>query len=222
VKYWLEKDVEFMDEEKVYIHPDVMIGRGTYIYPNVCIEENTLIGRGCVIYPNVRIIDSRIGANVIIKDASILESSEVRDNAVIGPFARLRPGTKILKNARIGNYVEVKASTIGEGSKAQHLSYIGDARIGRNVNVGAGTITCNYDGVRKHKTVIEEDVFIGSDTQLVAPVRVKKGAYVGAGSTITQDVPPGALAISRSEQRLIESWAKSKNLKKGKKSKNKE
>lgn len=207
VRYWLQRDVGFMDEERVYIHSTVSIGQGTYIYPNVCIEGATHIGRDCLIHPNVRITDSTIGDGVVVKDSSVIESSEVGDGARVGPFARLRPGTRVLSNASIGNFVEIKASVIGEGSKAQHLSYIGDAEVGTGVNIGAGTITCNYDGVKKHKTVIEDDVFIGSDSQIVAPVRVKRGAYVGAGSTITHDVPSGALAISRTKQSNIEGWA---------------
>ncbi|VAX34547.1 N-acetylglucosamine-1-phosphate uridyltransferase / Glucosamine-1-phosphate N-acetyltransferase [hydrothermal vent metagenome] len=214
VRYWLERDVSFMDETAVYIHPDVVIGEGTHIYPNVYLEGKTSIGSGCVIYPDVRITDSTVGDGVTIKDSSVIESAEMQGNTIIGPFARLRPGAKIMKDARIGNFVEVKASTIGEGAKAQHLSYIGDADVGRKVNIGAGTITCNYDGVKKHRTVIEDDVFIGSDTQLVAPVRVEKGAYVGAGSTITKDVPSGALAISRSPERHIKGWAKKRKKKK--------
>ncbi|NOZ24750.1 MAG: UDP-N-acetylglucosamine diphosphorylase/glucosamine-1-phosphate N-acetyltransferase [Nitrospirae bacterium] len=213
VRYWLERDVSFMDETSVYIHPDVVIGRGTRLYPNVYLEGDTTIGSGCVIYPDVRITDSTVGDGVTIKDSSVVESAEIHDDAVIGPFARLRPGTVIMKDAKIGNFVEVKASTVGEGAKAQHLSYIGDADVGRNVNIGAGTITCNYDGVKKHRTVIEEGAFIGSDTQLVAPVRVEKGAYVGAGSTITRDVPAGALAISRSRERHIRGWAGRKKKK---------
>ncbi|NOY39859.1 MAG: UDP-N-acetylglucosamine diphosphorylase/glucosamine-1-phosphate N-acetyltransferase [Nitrospirae bacterium] len=214
VRYWLERDVSFMDETAVYIHPDVVIGEGTHIYPNVYLEGKTSIGSGCVIYPDVRITDSTVGDEVTIKDSSVIESAEIQGNTIIGPFARLRPGTMIMKDARIGNFVEVKASTIGEGAKAQHLSYIGDADVGKKVNIGAGTITCNYDGVKKHRTVIEEGVFIGSDTQLVAPVKVEKGAYVGAGSTITRDVPSGALAISRSPERHIRGWANKRKKKK--------
>ncbi|HEB76578.1 MAG TPA: UDP-N-acetylglucosamine diphosphorylase/glucosamine-1-phosphate N-acetyltransferase [Nitrospirae bacterium] len=215
VRHWLERDVSFMDEESVYIQPGVLIGKGTLIYPNVYLEGRTTIGNGCVIYPGVRITDGTVGDGVIIKDSSVVESAEIREGAVVGPFARLRPGTVIMRDARIGNFVEVKASTVGEGAKAQHLSYIGDADVGSRVNIGAGTITCNYDGRKKHRTVIEDDVFIGSDTQLVAPVRVEKGAYVGAGSTITKDVPPGALAISRSRERHIRGWARKKKRKKG-------
>jgi len=137
----------------------------------------------------------------------LIESSTISDNAVVGPFAHLRPGSLIGRSAKIGNFVEIKKSTIGEGTKASHLSYLGDAEIGKNVSSGAGTITCNYDGTKKHKTTIEDNVFVGSDTQFIAPVRVGKGAYIGAGSTITKDVPSLSLAVSRTEQRHIEQWA---------------
>ncbi len=135
-----------------------------------------------------------------------MEDASVGERCRIGPFARLRPGARLSEDVHIGNFVEVKASDIGAGSKANHLAYIGDTSVGRNVNVGAGTITCNYDGANKHRTVIEDDVFIGSDTQLVAPVTVRKGATIGAGATITRDVPPGVLALSRASQTIVEGW----------------
>ena len=215
VRHWLDRDVSFIDEERVYISPDAVIGAGTTLYPGVFIEGNSQIGKNCVIYPNVRIIDSQIGDSVLIKDSTVVESSIIGSDVVVGPFARIRPGTEIKKSARIGNFVEIKASVIGEGTKAQHLSYIGDAEVGDNVNVGAGTITCNYDGVRKHKTIIDKEVFIGSDSQLIAPVRVGMGAYIGAGSTITDDVPAYSLAISRVRQRNIKGWVKRRKKKKG-------
>ncbi len=214
VRYWLARDVSFMDENSVYIHPDVRIGSGCLIYPNVHIEGMTTLGKGCVIYPNVRITDSTIGDNVVIKDNTVIESAAIESNVIIGPFARLRPETLLRSQSRIGNFVEIKASEIGKGTKAQHLSYIGDAVVGENVNIGAGTITCNYDGVKKHKTLIEDNVFIGSDTQLVAPVRVGKGAYVGAGSTITEDVPEDALALTRVRQSNIKGWVKKRKKRK--------
>ncbi|NOX20264.1 MAG: UDP-N-acetylglucosamine diphosphorylase/glucosamine-1-phosphate N-acetyltransferase [Nitrospirae bacterium] len=213
ISYWTERDVMFMDPKTAYIGPFVKIGPGTFIYPNTYLEGNTVIGSGCTIYPNVRIRNCTIGSNVEIKDSSVLEDATVEDNAVIGPFARLRPATIIKQGAKIGNFVEVKASTIGNGSKAQHLSYIGDTDVGKGVNIGAGTITCNYDGVKKHKTTIEDNVFIGSDTQLVAPVKVGRGAFVGAGSTITKDVPEYSLALSRTPQKHIKDWVKKKRKK---------
>src|SRR5208283_4141895 len=165
---------------------------------------------------NSRIIDSTIGNNVIIKDSTVIESSVINEGASVGPFAHIRPGSVIGKHARIGNFVEVKKSVIGSGTKASHLSYLGDAEIGERVNIGAGTITCNYDGRVKYKTLIEDNAFIGSDTQFVAPVRIGKGAYVGAGSTITKDVPPFALAVSRTAQRNLEKWALKKQSNRGK------
>lgn len=207
--------VTIINPEHTYIEKDVRIGRDTVIYPGVHIEGKSVIGRGCILLPNVRVSNSIIGDNVIIKDSSVIEDSVIQDNCQIGPFAHLRPESKIAKNVKIGNFVEIKKSTVGEGTKAMHLTYIGDAEIGRNVNVGAGTITCNYDGFKKHKTIIEDNVFIGSDTQLVAPVRIKQGAYIGAGSTITKDVPEDSLAISRSPQRHIPEWAKKHREKAG-------
>ena len=204
---WIDNGVSFIDKSSVFIHPDAKIGIDTVVYPNVHIEGKTIIGKGCTIYPNTRIADSIIGDNVIIKDSTVIESSTIKDSATIGPFAHIRPGSAIGSQTKIGNFVEIKKSVIGNGTKASHLSYLGDAEIGNNVNIGASTITCNYDGKKKNKTVIEDNVFIGSDTQLIAPVRVGKGSYVGAGSTITKDVPPFSLALSRTEQKNIEKWA---------------
>jgi len=218
VSKWFEKGVSFVDAKTVFIDPDVEIGRDTIIYPNVIIEGKSAIGKGCVIYPNTRIIDSTVGNGVTIKDSTVIESSIIKDAASVGPFAHLRPYSAIGVSAKIGNFVEIKKSVIGNGSKASHLSYLGDAEIGGNVNIGAGTITCNYDGVNKSKTVIEDGCFIGSDTQLVAPVKVGKGAYVGAGSTITKDVPPFALAVSRTPQRNFDGWAAGRARKKNRNS----
>jgi len=203
---WLNKGVNFMDTGSIFIAPNVKIGKGTQIYPNVCLEGNTRVGRGCTIYPHVRILDSTIDDGAVIKDSTLIEGSVVKKGASVGPFARIRPGSKIGEEAKIGNFVEVKKSIIGSGTKAGHLSYLGDARIGNNVNIGAGTITCNYDGYKKYITVIEDDVFVGSDSQLIAPVKVGRGAFIGAGSTITEDVPSMALALSRAEQTNIKDW----------------
>ena len=204
------KGVRFIDPSSAFIDARVKIAPGAVIYPNVYLEGGTSIGKGCVIYPNVRIEDSAIGDGAVIKDSSVIEQSRVGAGARIGPFAHLRPGAVIGRDAAIGNFVEIKKSLIGRGTKAMHLSYIGDAEVGKGVNVGAGTITCNYDGVNKNKTIIGDGVFVGSDSQLVAPVKVGKGSYVAAGSTITKDVPPGALAINRVEQKNKEGWAKRK------------
>lgn len=214
IKDFMEKGVTFYDPNSVWLSPSVKIGNDTVIYPNVFLEGNTEIGRNSIIYQGVRIKDTIIEDNVQIKDCTVIEGSYIKSGSKIGPFTHIRPETQIGKECRIGNFVEVKKSVIGEGTKAAHLSYIGDSEVGRKVNIGAGTITCNYDGQKKHKTVIEDGVFIGSDTQLVAPVRIGRGSYVGAGSTITKDVPEDALAISRTPQRNIEGWAKKRKQKK--------
>lgn len=206
----IEEGVSFLDASSVFVHPSSRVGKGTLIYPNVFIDGNSVIGRDCVIYPGVRISESAIGDCSSVKDSSVIEGALVGTCASIGPFAHLRAGAEIGEGAKVGNFVEIKKSSIGKGSKAMHLSYIGDARVGRNVNIGAGTITCNYDGEKKHRTIIEDGVFVGSDTQLVAPVKVGKGSFIGAGSTITEDVPAGSLALSRTHQRNLRGWAKKK------------
>ena len=213
INRWKDRGVKFIDAGSVFLSSDTYIGKGTVVYPNVHLEGNTRIGRDCTIYPNVRISESIIEDGVVIKDSTLIESSAVKKMASVGPFAHIRPGSEIGAHARIGNFVEVKKSIVGPGTKASHLSYLGDARIGRDVNIGAGTITCNYDGNKIHITTIEDAVFIGSDSQLIAPVRIGKGAYVGAGSTITKDVPSKALALSRGEQVNIEGWATKRQLK---------
>ncbi len=207
IRRWIDRGVSFVDTTSVFISSDVKMGKGTIVYPNVHLEGNTKVGRGCTIYPNVRIQNSTIGDGAIIKDSTLIEGSVVKNRASVGPFAHIRPGSEIGTGARIGNFVEVKKSVIGSGTKASHLTYLGDAKIGKDVNIGAGTITCNYDGYKKHITVIKDKVFIGSDSQLIAPVKIGKGAYIGAGSTIIKDVPSNALALSRVEQRHIKGWA---------------
>ena len=207
IRRWIDRGVSFVDTTSVFISSDVKMGKGTIVYPNVHLEGNTKVGRGCTIYPNVRIQNSTVGDGAIIKDSTLIEGSVVKNRASVGPFAHIRPGSEIGTGARIGNFVEVKKSVIGSGTKASHLTYIGNAKIGKDVNIGAGTITCNYDGYKKHITVIKDKVFIGSDSQLIAPVKIGKGAYIGAGSTIIKDVPANALALSRVEQRHIKGWA---------------
>jgi bifunctional UDP-N-acetylglucosamine pyrophosphorylase/glucosamine-1-phosphate N-acetyltransferase len=206
----VEKGVAFMDPGAVYIDPLVSIGSDTLIYPNVYLMGDTRVGRGCTVYPNARITDSVIRDRAVVKDSTVIEKSVVGAGAQVGPFAHVRPESRIGEGARVGNFVELKKAVLGKGVKAGHLSYLGDAVLSPGVNVGAGTITCNYDGRKKHPTVIGAEVFIGSDTQLVAPVRVGKGAYIGAGSTITRDVPPFALAVSRTAQKTIPGWARKK------------
>lgn len=212
-----EKGVLILDAGSAYIWPSVRIGRDTEIYPNVHLQGNTVIGNRCTIYPNVRIIDSRIKEGAVIKDSTLIENSNVGAGAQVGPFSHIRPESNIGESAKIGNFVEVKKSSIGRGTKAMHLSYLGDATIGKDANIGAGTITCNYDGKKKFRTVIEDGVFVGSDTQLVAPVRVGKGSYIGAGSTITKDVPAGDLAVSRADQKNLKGGAKKKHASASKK-----
>lgn len=217
IRRWIRHGVKFINADSVFIHSNVGIGKDTIIYPNVYIEGKSKVGRESVIYPNVRIINSSIGNQVIIKDATLIESSRIKDRASIGPFAHIRPGSVVETDAKIGNFVELKKAFIGKRTKASHLAYLGDAKIGRGVNIGAGTITCNFDGEKKHLTVIGDGVFVGSDTQLVAPVKIGKSAYIGAGSTITKDVPAWALSLSRAEQKQFLNWARKKSKVKNKK-----
>ena len=192
--------VTIIDPATTYIDVDVEVGADTVIHPNVILEGRTRVGVRCDLHAGVRIADSTVGDGVTVLDHSLITRSTIADDATIGPFAHLRRGTTIGTHARVGNFVELKEASLGAGAKAGHLAYVGDAAVGDNANVGAGTITCNYDGRRKHRTTIEDDVFVGSGTQLVAPVTVGKGAYVGAGSVVTEDVPPRALAIARGRQ----------------------
>jgi bifunctional UDP-N-acetylglucosamine pyrophosphorylase / glucosamine-1-phosphate N-acetyltransferase len=210
VERLMSEGVTFRNPATVVIDSTVTIGNDTVIYPFVTLEGKTRIGPRCVIEPGVHLVNVTAGENVHFKSGTVAEGAVIEDDASVGPYAHLRPGTRLGRKVKVGNFVETKKATFGEGAKASHLSYIGDAEVGADVNIGAGTITCNYDGVNKNTTVLEDGVFIGSDTQLVAPVRVGKGAYVGAGSTITKDVPPDALALSRVPQRNIEGWAKKK------------
>lgn len=198
--------VTMTDPSMVWIGPDVEIGRDVEILPMTFLMGATRIGDGALLGPNTRITDATIDAGATVDSSVVLEAA-VGPGAYVGPVAYLRPGTVLEASAKAGTCVEIKNSVVGEGSKVPHLSYIGDATIGRNVNVGAGTITCNYDGAHKHATVIGDGAFIGSDTMLVAPVRVGEGAITGAGSAITRDVPPDSLAVERSEQRTVEGWA---------------
>ncbi|MDD2736389.1 MAG: bifunctional UDP-N-acetylglucosamine diphosphorylase/glucosamine-1-phosphate N-acetyltransferase GlmU [Desulfuromonadaceae bacterium] len=198
--------VSIIDPDTTYIDHGVTIGADTTIHPGCRIGSGTIIGSGCEIEGAASISDCRIGDDCHIKAASVLESSELGEDVAIGPMAHLRPGTVLGKKVKIGNFVETKKIVMGEGSKASHLTYLGDAEIGRDVNIGCGTITCNYDGVNKHRTVIGDDVFIGSDVQLVAPVTVGRNSLVAAGTTVTIDVPPDSLALSRVPQVNKEGW----------------
>lgn len=202
--------VSMIDPARVDIRGTVTPAQDAIIDVNTTFEGDVVLSKNCHIGPNCIIKNSKIGPNVIIAPNSIIEDSVIEANAVIGPFARVRPGTVIKEHAKIGNFVEVKKSTIGRHSKANHLSYIGDATVGEHANIGAGVITCNYDGAHKHQTVIEDDVFIGSDVQLVAPVTIKTGATIGAGTTVTKNVEAGTLAISRIPQKSIDGWTRPK------------
>ncbi len=190
---WMLAGVTLVDPATTYIESDVTIGRDTTVWPNTYLRGDTTIGEHCHIGPNTIIVDCQIGNRCRVL-ASVLEQAVMEDNSDIGPYGHLRKGARLCEGAHMGNFGEVKNATLGPGAKMGHCSYLGDAEVGARVNIGAGTITCNYDGARKHKTVIEEGAFIGSDTMLVAPVRVGKGAKTGAGAVVTHDVPEGAVA----------------------------
>lgn len=198
----MRSGVTIIDPRSTFIDSDVEIGIDTVIYPGTIIEGSTCIGKNCEIGPQTRISSSQIGNQVLIENSRIKEA-QVGDGCTIGPFAYLRPQAILHRGVKVGDFVEIKKSTLGEGSKAPHLSYIGDAIIGKGVNIGAGTITCNYDGKNKYETILEDGVFIGSNTNLVAPVKLGANAVTGAGSTITRDVPAGTLAVERAEQRIL-------------------
>jgi bifunctional UDP-N-acetylglucosamine pyrophosphorylase / glucosamine-1-phosphate N-acetyltransferase len=203
---WLDAGVTMRDPGSVWIDAGVRIGKDTVLYPHVMLEGNTMIGEETTIRSGVRITDSVIGNHVEVLDSCVLGQSRVEDDAHVGPFVHLRPGVVVRRRAKVGNFVEMKKTELGEGSKANHLSYLGDATIAEGVNIGAGTITCNYDGVKKHHTVIGKNVFLGSDTQLVAPVTIGEGAVIAAGTTVTQNVPADSLAIARVPQANRIGW----------------
>jgi bifunctional UDP-N-acetylglucosamine pyrophosphorylase/glucosamine-1-phosphate N-acetyltransferase len=206
----MSSGVTIEDPATAYVDADVTIGSDTILHPGVSIEGRTTIGVGCEIHSGARIVDSQIGNRVTILNHCVITNSTIADEASVGPFAHLRPESDIRAKAKVGNFVELKKTVLGAGSKANHLSYLGDATIGEKVNIGAGTITCNYDGVTKAQTVIEDGAFVGSDSQLVAPVTIGKGAYIGSGSTIRENVPGGALAVSAGKQRNLEGWVEQK------------
>jgi bifunctional UDP-N-acetylglucosamine pyrophosphorylase/glucosamine-1-phosphate N-acetyltransferase len=202
--------VTIEDPATAYVDDGVTIAADTILHPGVSLEGDTTIGAGCEIHSGTRIVDSRIGDRVTILNHCVITGSTIADDVSVGPFAHLRPDTDLRAKSKVGNFVELKKTVLGAGSKANHLSYLGDATIGEKVNIGAGTITCNYDGVSKAQTVIEDGAFVGSDSQLVAPVTVGKGAYIGSGATIRENVPAGALAVSAGGQRNIEGWVERK------------
>jgi len=206
VAHFLAAGVTFEDPATAYIGPLVEIGADTVIGPNVILRGTTRVGRNCRLDGTAWLHDTVLEDDVHLRFGCVLEGAVVGAEAIVGPFARLRPGTRLGPRVHIGNFVETKNAVLGEGTKANHLSYLGDCDIGAETNVGAGTITCNYDGFAKHRTTIGARVQIGSDTQLVAPVEVGDDAYIGAGTTVTRSVPPGALAVSRPELRFVEGW----------------
>ena len=209
LKRWMDAGVTVISPAATYIGEEAEIGRDTVLLPGTMLLGKTKIGEGCKIGPNAFIEDSAVGDMVSIR-ASFIYGSRIEEDVKIGPFAHLRPGTVVKKGARVGNFTEIKQSRIGKDSKVSHLSYIGDTEIGDDVNVGAGVVTCNFDGVKKHKTVIGKKSFVGSNVNLVAPVRIGEGAVIGAGSTITEDVPAHALAIERTQQTVKKGWARRK------------
>ena len=211
-----EAGVTVTDPATTYVDDGVTVGRGTVIRPGVYLEGRTRIGDACEIHSGVRIVDSVLGDRVQVLNFCVITGARLANGTRIGPFAHLRPESDVREGARVGNFVELKKTVLGAGSKANHLTYLGDTTVGERVNVGAGTITCNYDGVAKHPTVIEDGAFIGSDVQLIAPVRVGRDAYVAAGSSITKEVPAGALAVARGRQENKEGWVERKMQRSGK------
>lgn len=208
--------VSIIDPQGTYIDGTVKVGKDSVIYPQTRLEGNTSVGENCIIESGAVIKDSQIGDGTHIKPYCVITDSTVGNNTAIGPFAHLRPASVINDGGKIGNFVETKKVTIGKGSKVNHLSYVGDSEVGNDVNIGAGTVTCNYDGYNKFKTVIEDGAFIGSGTNLVAPVTIGKGSIVGAGSTITKAVPPDSLSLTRPEQRCVKGWAEKRRKERGK------
>jgi len=208
---YMEAGVDFIDVKTAYIDEGVKIGKGTVIYPCVVLEGDVTIGENCVIGQNTRIKDSIIGNGTTVQSSVILES-RVGDETSVGPFAYLRPNSDVGSHCKVGDFVEVKNSKMGDGAKASHLTYIGDSDVGEKVNLGCGVVFVNYDGSQKYRSVVEDGAFIGCNVNLVSPVHVGKGAYVAAGSTITEDVPGDALYVARARGRIIENWVKNKGI----------
>jgi len=206
--------VTLIDPATTYIDADVVVGADTVIYPCVFLEGSTRIGSACEIHSGTRIVNSTVGDRVCVKNHSVVTDSTVHTGANVGPFAHIRPGSTVGENAHVGNFVELKKTAMGNGAKANHLAYLGDATIGAKTNVGAGTITCNYDGEQKHQTIIGSGVFVGSNSTLVAPVTLADGSYIAAGSAVTADVPAGALAIGRARQENKAGWTAKRASKK--------
>jgi bifunctional UDP-N-acetylglucosamine pyrophosphorylase/glucosamine-1-phosphate N-acetyltransferase len=213
IRTLLESGVTIYDPQITYIEDDVSIGRDTIIYPGVVLKGKTEIGTECEIHHYSVIENAVLGSGCVVHPFTHIVDSVIGDAASIGPFSRLRPGNKLGRKVKVGNFVEMKNTTLGDNSKSSHLTYLGDAEVGKNVNVGAGTITCNYDGWKKYKTVIKDGAFIGSNTEIVAPAVIGEGAVIAAGTTVTDDVPDDALAVSRTDQKNIPGWAAKKRAK---------
>mgnify|MGYP001030775250 CR=1 FL=1 len=207
----LANGVRFIDLKAAYIDEAVVIGKGTTIYPGVILEGSTVIGENCIIGQNTRAVDSLIGNETEVQSSVILES-KVGNHTKIGPFAYLRPGSVLGDHVKVGDFVEVKNSTMGNGSKASHLTYVGDSDIGENVNLGCGVVFVNYDGKNKHRSVVKDGSFVGCNVNIVSPVVVEEGAYVAAGTTVTHNVPQGALCVGRAKERFIEGWVTRRGL----------
>ncbi len=208
---YMEQGVRFIDIKMAYIDEGVRIGRGTTIYPCVVLEGDVRIGENCVIGQNTRIKDSAVGNGTSIQSSVILES-QVGDETTVGPFAYLRPGSKIGSHCKVGDFVEIKNSSMGDGAKASHLTYVGDSDVGERVNLGCGVVFVNYDGSKKYRSVVEDGAFVGCNVNLISPVHVGKDAYVAAGSTITRDVPDGALYVARARGKSLEGWVEKRGI----------
>lgn len=208
---YMEQGVRFIDIKMAYIDEGVRIGRGTTIYPCVVLEGDVRIGENCVIGQNTRIKDSAVGNGTSIQSSVILES-QVGDETTVGPFAYLRPGSKIGSRCKVGDFVEIKNSSMGDGAKASHLTYVGDSDVGERVNLGCGVVFVNYDGSKKYRSVVEDGAFVGCNVNLISPVHVGKDAYVAAGSTITRDVPDGALYVARARGKSLEGWVEKRGI----------
>ncbi|MEO8682089.1 MAG: bifunctional UDP-N-acetylglucosamine diphosphorylase/glucosamine-1-phosphate N-acetyltransferase GlmU [Vicinamibacterales bacterium] len=207
--------VTLVDPATTYVDADVVVGADTVLHPFVTLEGSTKVGSACEIHSGARLVNSTLGDRVTVRNHTVITDTVVEAGATLGPFAHLRPGSRVGEDAHVGNFVELKNTSLGKGAKANHLAYLGDSTIGARTNVGAGTITCNYDGEKKHQTVIGQDAFVGSNSTLVAPVTIGDGTYIAAGSTITHEVPAGALAIARSRQENKEGWVDKRQKAKG-------
>lgn len=208
---YANQGVIFMDIRRAYIEEGTRIGEGTFIYPDVILEGNVSIGKDCRIGPSTRIKDSNIGDRTEVQNSVVLESS-IGNDTKVGPFAYISPDSNIGSKCKVGDFVEVKNSSMGDGTKAAHLTYIGDSDVGRDVNLGCGVVFVNYDGTNKHRSVVEDGAFIGCNTNLVSPVTVEKGAYIAAGSTVTRKVPADSLLIARAREEIKEGWASRSGL----------